>query len=213
MWEKRPPTKTFEPSVAAATDVTSLSAAGVQPETSAPVVPFTAASRVRAVELIVVKLPPAYTVDPIIAIPKTLAFACALKDVTTPAVVTDPRRLRFFPSIVVKSPPRYTVEPERTIARTAPDALGARDVTAPVERLNAATWFRTAVWPVWSSTSVNVPPRYTVLPLTAIAITRPLVCHVESGAGAMVASAGGAHASAMPAAAAMVAIVPLIFTA
>ena len=146
-------------------------------------------------------------------IPKTLAFACALKDVTTPAVVTDPRRLRFFPSIVVKSPPRYTVDPETTIARTAPDALGAHDVTAPVERLNAATWFRTAVWPVWSSTSVNVPPRYTVLPLTAIAITRPLVCHVESGAGAMVASAGGAHASAMPAAAAIVAIVPLVFTA
>ena len=74
--------------------------------TSAPVVPFTAASRVRAVELIVVKLPPAYTVEPIMARPKTLASAWALNDVTVPDVVTDPRRLRFLPPSVVKSPPR-----------------------------------------------------------------------------------------------------------
>ena len=44
------------------------------------------------------KLPPAYTVEPIMARPKTLASAWALNDVTVPDVVTDPRRLRFLPS-------------------------------------------------------------------------------------------------------------------
>jgi hypothetical protein len=55
--------------------------------------------------LIVVTLPPAYTVEPIMARPKTLASAWAY-DVTVPDVVTDPRRLRFLPPSVVKSPPR-----------------------------------------------------------------------------------------------------------
>jgi hypothetical protein len=63
---------------------------------------------------------------------------------------------------------RWTVGLETTMASTAPDASGAHEVTAPVETLSPA-WPPTAAWPVWSSISVTVPPKWTMLPLTATA--------------------------------------------
>src|SRR5262245_42220467 len=93
----------------------------------------------------VVKLPPAYTVEPLTAKAFTGPSAFGSHAVTAPdaaSAAIRPRAAGVDP-MTVKLPPVYTVAPSTARALTVPSALGFQAVTAPAGS-RAAMWFRVA---------------------------------------------------------------------
>ena len=85
---------------------TTLSVAVAKPARFVAVVASSAATRCLACPAMLLKLPAAYTVDAVAAMPETRLFALGAQGRSAPvAVVNAAIRLRVTPPTVVKSPP------------------------------------------------------------------------------------------------------------
>ena len=121
---------------------------------------------------IVVKLPPAYTVLPLTKIALTVLLALGFQEVALLVFTVASNaamRLRVCPPMVVKDPPAYTMLPLMAMALTlllAVLAFGFHAVAKPVVASRAAMRLRDCPPMV-----VKDPPAYTMLPLTARALT------------------------------------------
>ena len=128
-----------------------------------------AAMRFRPAPPMLAKSPPAYTVVPLTANARTVAFEFGFQAVAIPLdAFSAAMRLRAAPPALVNDPPAYTVVPLTASASTSLSAFGSQLVTTPVVAFSAAMWFR-----VVPPRMVNAPPTYAFVPLTATAYTGP----------------------------------------